>query len=624
MPIRQLPPETVNRIAAGEVIERPASVVKELVENAIDAGASEIEIVTADGGLALVRVTDDGIGMGPDDLLLAVERHATSKLPDDDLLDIRTLGFRGEALPSIGSIALLSIASRRQGSRDGFEIAVERGDKRGLRPAALNAGTRVEVRELFSATPARLKFLKSERAENMATSEMVKRLAMAHPEVGFTLTMGERAGLKLPRGEATAQGLLARLGRIMGREFLADALEIAGERDGVRIAGFAGLPTLHRPDASQQFLFVNGRPVKDKLIQGAVRAAYGDLIPRGRYPLLALFVSLEPTEVDVNVHPTKAEVRFRDAGRVRGLMIGALQHALEGAGHRASARGGAMTLETLADRGAPSAPSPFMGEGRVGAGGQALEPGYPPSPGPSPQAAGEWRRQGVSMPRGFAEAMQAPFAAFDATSADTSADSGPIAEDLLDRPLGAARAQLHETYIVSQTRGSVIITDQHAAHERLVYERLKRALANGGVARQGLLIPAIVEVGEDEAAALAEKDAELAELGLVVEPFGFGAVAVREVPALLGDSDVKGLVKDLAAEILADGQTLALRDRLEAIASRMACHGSVRAGRRLTPQEMNALLREMEATPYSGQCNHGRPTYVELRLADIERLFGRR
>ena len=595
--IRQLKPETINRIAAGEVIERPASVIKELVENAIDAGAREIEIVTVAGGLSLIRVTDDGCGMTPPDLALCVERHATSKLSDEDLFDIRSLGFRGEALPSIGSIAHLSVQSRLAGARDAFEITVDRGDKGTLKPAALNTGTRVEVRELFSATPARLKFLKSERAENMATSEIVKRLAMAHPAVGFSLTTGERTGLRLPRSEATSDGLLQRLGRIMGADFLADALEIAGERDGVRIAGFAGLPTLHRPDASQQFLFVNGRPVKDKVLVGAVRAAYGDLIPRGRYPLLALFVSLEPSDVDVNVHPAKSEVRFRDAGRVRSLMIGAIQHALEAAGHRASARGGADTLETLARA---------QGTQQIW---------------PSTKAASGYR---APFPPGLAEAMQAPFAAFSEPSADARADTTPLDPELIDRPLGAARAQLHETYIVAQTRTSVVIVDQHAAHERLVYERMKAMLANGGVARQGLLIPEIVNVGEDEAEALLEKQSDFADLGLVLEGFGQGAIAVRETPALLGDTDIQGLIKDLAAELLGEGQGFALRDRLEAICSRMACHGSVRAGRRLAAQEMNALLREMEATSYSGQCNHGRPTYVELKLSDIERLFGRR
>lgn len=596
MAIRQLAPETVNRIAAGEVIERPASVVKELVENAIDAGARDIEVVAVGGGLSLIRVTDDGSGMPPEDLLLAVERHATSKLNEDDLFDIRTLGFRGEALPSIGSVAVLSIASRPPGMREGFEINVERGDRSALKPAAINAGTRVDVRELFSATPARLKFLKSERSENMAVSETVKRLAMAHPDIGFSVTTGERTGLRLPRCEASADGLLQRLGLIMGREFMADALAISGERDGVRIAGYAGLPTLHRPDAGQQFLFVNGRPVRDKVLVGAVRAAYGDLIPRGRHPLLALFVSLDPVDVDVNVHPTKAEVRFRDGGRVRSLMIGAIQHALEGAGHRASSRGGGLTLETLA-RSAAQGQSASAATGRTAA---------------------------MHPHAGFAEAMQAPFATFDTPSADARANEAPIPSDLLDRPLGAARAQLHETYIVAQTRTSVIIVDQHAAHERLVYERMKAMLSNGGVARQGLLIPAIIELAQDEAHALAEREQELAELGLIIEPFGLGAVAVREVPALLGDADICGLVKDLAAEISAEGQGFTLRDRLEAICSRMACHGSVRAGRRLAPEEMNALLREMEATPYSGQCNHGRPTYVELKLSDIEHLFGRR
>jgi DNA mismatch repair protein MutL len=598
MAIRQLKPETVNRIAAGEVIERPASVVKELVENAIDAGAREIEVVTAGGGLSLIRITDDGHGMDASDLALSVERHATSKLTDDGLDTIRTLGFRGEALPSIGAIAHLSIQSRARGASEAFEVVVDRGAKASLKPAGANPGTRVEVRDLFSATPARLKFMKSERAENQAVSEAVKRLAMAHPAIGFSLTMGERTGLRLPHVEKTADGLLHRLGRIMGREFLDDALAVSGERDGIRVSGFAGLPTLHRPDAGQQYLFVNGRPVRDKLLVGAVRAAYGDLLPKGRYPLLALFVELPPADLDVNVHPTKAEVRFRDAGRVRSLLIGALQHALGEAGHRASARGGALTLETLAAQSSAGSPA-------------------------SPRDL-SWPRPQRYISPGLAEAMQAPFAAFNEPSADARAGEESSPPELLDRPLGAARAQLHETYIVSQTRHSVVIVDQHAAHERLVYERMKTMLSNGGVARQGLLIPAIIEVGDEEAAALAEKAAELAELGLVLEAFGPATVAVREVPALLGDADVEGLIKDLAAEILSDSDRSALRDRLEAVCSRMACHGSVRAGRRLSADEMNALLREMEATPFSGQCNHGRPTYVELALSDIERLFGRR
>ncbi len=627
MPIRQLSPETINRIAAGEVIERPASVVKELVENAIDAGAGEIEIVMAGGGLSLVRVTDDGDGMSPDDLALAVERHATSKLSEEDLFDIRTLGFRGEALPSIGSIARLEIASRQRGAPEAFGIVIDRGRKSGIGPAAANTGTRVEVRDLFSATPARLKFLKSERAENMATLEIVRRIAMANPSIGFTVVTGERASLKLPATSDTPDGLLARLGRIMGREFMDDALAISGERDGIRLEGFAGLPTLHRGDQSQQYLFVNGRPVKDRLLVGAVRAAYGDLIPKGRFPLLALFVTLDPRSVDVNVHPTKAEVRFRDSGAVRSLIIGGVRSALEAAGHRASAQGGAATIETLVAS-VSAAHQP----------GGSLAGASPTATSHAPQAAGFATTHGgwAGAPRqyaparpsrhqaGFAEAMQAPFADIDRPSADSAPDAAAIPEEILDRPLGAARAQLHETYIVAQTRNSVVIVDQHAAHERLVYERLKKALANGGVARQGLLIPVIVNVGDAEAEVLAERADELAELGLALEPFGEGAIAVREVPALIGNGDVAGLVKDLAAEIMAEGQGYALKERLEAIASRMACHGSVRAGRRLTGEEMNALLREMEATPYSGQCNHGRPTYVELKLSDIERLFGRK
>jgi DNA mismatch repair protein MutL len=590
--IRQLSAETINRIAAGEVVERPASAVKELVENALDAGAREIEVVTVGGGLSLIRVTDDGWGMPPADLALCVERHATSKLDSEDLLAISTLGFRGEALPSIGSVARLAIASRPRGAPDGHEIVVDRGAKHLLRPAALNDGTRVEVRDLFSATPARLKFLKSERAENMAVAEVVRRLAMANPGVGFSLATGERTGLRFPAEEPSPRGLLARLGRIMGSEFLADALEVAGQRDGIAVHGFAGLPTLHRPDAAQQFLFVNGRPVKDKLLVGAVRAAYGDLIPRGRSPLLALFVTLPPTEVDVNVHPAKTEVRFRDQGRVRALIVGALAAALERGGHRASSGGGMATIQTLAQS--------------------------------SPPTAASYRPRAPFVSPGMSEAMQAPFAGLDQPSADARAAAAPAPADLAARPLGAARAQVHETYIVAQTGDGVVIVDQHAAHERLVYERFKRALANGGVARQGLLIPAIVTLGEEEAALLVDAAEQLAELGLVLEAFGTGAVAVRETPALLGDTDVDGLVKDLAAGLAADMGGAPLRDRLEAVASRMACHGSVRAGRRLTPDEMNALLREMEATPYSGQCNHGRPTYVELKLADIERLFGRR
>ena len=597
MAIRQLSPETINRIAAGEVVERPASVVKELTENALDAGAGEIDIVAVAGGLSLIRVSDDGCGMPPADLELAVERHATSKLSDEDLFAVRTLGFRGEALPSIGSIARLTILSRARDASEAFSLCVDRGAKGAVRPAAGNAGTCVEVRDLFSSVPARLKFMKSERAENQAMGEVVKRLAMAHPEVGFTLTTGERTGLRLPREAAGDEGLLQRLGRIMGREFLDDAVPVQAEREGIAVKGFAGLPTLHRPDAAQQFLFVNGRPVRDKLLIGAVRAAYGDLIPRGRHPLLALFVSLPPQEVDVNVHPAKVEVRFRDAGRVRSLLINSLAASLHLAGHRASAANGVSALEEL-------------------------KPNVVPFE--RPRAANYYAPSRGGVAFGLAEAMQAPLDVDDAPSADTRAFTVPVAEALQDRPLGAARAQLHENYIVAQTRDGMVIVDQHAAHERLVYERLKTMLDEGGVARQGLLVPVVVDLDADEAAAVCEQAGELEVLGLVLEAFGAGAVIVREVPALLGDGDIARLVKDIAADVLRDGMSTALKDRLLSVMSTIACHGSVRSGRRLTPEEMNALLRDMEATPYSGQCNHGRPTYVELKLADIERLFGRR
>ncbi|MFM9848588.1 MAG: DNA mismatch repair endonuclease MutL [Hyphomicrobiaceae bacterium] len=601
MAIRQLSPTTINRIAAGEVIERPASVVKELVENAIDASARRIEVVTAGGGLSLIRVTDDGSGMDADDLALAVERHATSKLTDEDLFNIATLGFRGEALPSIGSVASLVIRTRSRTAGSGLELAVDRGLKGRIGPAAMNPGTSIEVRDLFAATPARLKFMKSERSENQAISDTVKRLAMAHPEIGFSLTVGERAGLTLPPCARDAAGRLQRLGRIMGREFLDDALELDGQREGTRIYGFAGLPTLHRPDSGLQFLFVNGRPVRDRMLLGAVRAAYGDLVPRGRHPLVAIFVDLEPRDVDVNVHPTKAEVRFRDAGLARSLLIGGLRVVLERAGHRASAQGGVRTLETL-----------VRGAGSTG--------GAAPTSSWSPPLAS----RGSSITASFAELAQAPLAGLDQPSADTSAAARPAQEDQLDRPLGAARAQLHETYIVAETRTSVVIVDQHAAHERLVYERMKAMLANGGVARQGLLIPEVVELDDDEVAALTEATADLEQLGLMIEPFGAGAVIVREAPALLGDTDVRGLVQDLARSLISDSGGSVLKERLEAVCATMACHGSVRAGRRLTPAEMNALLRDMEATPHSGQCNHGRPTWVELKRADVERLFGRR
>ena len=597
MPIRQLSEAVVNRIAAGEVVERPASVVKELIENALDAGAHRIDVLTDGGGRRLICVTDDGEGMTRADLALAVERHATSKLADDDLVSIRTLGFRGEALPSIGAVARLSIASRHASEPHAWAIAVDAGAKSQLKPAALNEGTRVEVRDLFHATPARLKFLKLDRTEAEAVRETVRRLAMSRPDVAFTLAGEERSPATFAAALPGAAGRLARLGDVLGTDFRANAVAIAAEREGIVIDGYAALPTLTRANALGQYLFVNGRPVRDKLLLGAVRAAYADYLPRDRHPLLALFVTLPAREVDVNVHPAKAEVRFRNAGLVRALIVQALKTALAREGTRAATTGGSATIAAF--RPAFRAGTPRVVHGWAGAGGLA-EPA---------QAA-------------FATGMPAA----DLREAVDAAGEigGEVSSDALDHPLGAARAQVHETYLVAQTRDGLVIVDQHAAHERIVYEKLKAALQRGGVARQILLIPEIVDLDEADVERLLTRAGELARYGLLVEAFGPGAVAVRETPSLLGEIDGAGLIRDLAEHLGEWDETLPLERRLMAVASSMACHGSVRAGRRLKPAEMNALLREMEATPNSGQCNHGRPTYVELKLADIERLFGRR
>src|SRR4051812_21866565 len=619
MPIRRLPPETVNRIAAGEVVERPASAVKELVENALDAGATRLEIQADGGGLTRILVADDGQGLSAEELPLAIERHATSKLsPDDagdyDLLHISTLGFRGEALPSIGSVARLSIASRARGHADAHAIFVEGGAVGAVSPAAFPdpRGARVEVRDLFYATPARLKFMKSERAEAMAIAEELKRQAMAHEAVSFALDLDGRRTLRLPAERKGPEGRLARLSAIMGREFSENAIALDHERDGVRLSGFAGLPTYNRGNAAHQYLFVNGRPVRDRLLQGALRAAYADFLARDRHPLAALYIELDPAFVDVNVHPAKAEVRFRDPGLVRGLIVGGLRHALASAGHRASTTVASAALGGFRPGGALGGWTPPPSGTGYSAWRQG---GWQPSSGAALAAAVQ-SIPGLSEVSARAEPNDLPGFAEDAAPA-------PVF-DPVDYPLGAARAQVHETYIVAQTRDGVVIVDQHAAHERLVYERMKHEMADGGVTRQALLLPEVVELDPAEADRVTAKAEELAALGLMLEPFGPGAVLVRETPALLGETNVQGLVRDIADDLAENGQALALKERLEDVCSTMACHGSVRAGRRLTAPEMNALLRQMEATPHSGQCNHGRPTYVELKLADIERLFGRR
>jgi len=618
MPIRRLPPQTVNRIAAGEVVERPASAIKEIVENSLDAGALQVDIQADDGGLSRILVVDDGGGMSRDELALALERHATSKLSPNadgefDLLRIGTLGFRGEALPSIGSVARLTLTARERGSADAYSLTVEGGAMAEPRPAAFAGahGARVEVRDLFFATPARLKFMKSARAESMAIAEEVKRQAMAHEATGFSLDLDGRHVLRLPPERPGPEGRLKRLAAILGAEFEDNALLIDQQRESVALTGYAGLPTYSRGNAGHQYLFVNGRPVRDRLLQGALRAAYADFLARDRHPTAALFVTLDPELVDVNVHPAKAEVRFRDPALVRGLIIGALRHALAGAGHRASTTVAAAALDGFRAQAMP--PASYAAANARGF---------------SAWSAGGWSPQGTAQQLPGVQEISARFERDDYAPADLATAVGAAATaeaiDLTDYPLGAARAQVHETYIVAQTRDGVVIVDQHAAHERLVYERMKAEMDRGGVQRQALLLPEVVDLDPAEAERVAERADELAALGLIIEPFGPGAILVRETPALLGETDAAGLIRDIADDLAENGAPLALGERLQAVCSTMACHGSVRAGRRLTAAEMNALLREMEVTPHSGQCNHGRPTYVELKLADIEKLFGRR
>ncbi|UVD57557.1 DNA mismatch repair endonuclease MutL [Rhizobium sp. Pop5] len=599
MTIRQLSETLINQIAAGEVIERPASAAKELIENALDAGATRIEIATAGGGKALLRVSDNGSGMDAADLELAVRRHCTSKI-SQTLDDIRTLGFRGEALPSIGSVARLSIASRRRDSAGGNEIAVTGGKIMHLRPAAANPGTIVEVRDLFFATPARLKFLKTEKAEAGAITEIVKRMAIAFPAVRFVLSGSDRTTLEFP---ATGDDHLARMAQVLGKEFRDNAIALDAEREEVSLTGFAGVPTFNRGNSAHQYAFVNGRPVQDKLILSAIRGAYAETIPSGRYPVAVLSIMLDPALVDVNVHPAKSDVRFRDPGLVRGLIVGAIREALARDGSRAATTGASDML-------------------------RSFRPGFQPNA-PRPQA--PWSAE-TSPSRPYQQAThfaERPQASFDGLSTPTAraepqSSTAPAAPEATTRyPLGAARAQIHANYIVAQTEDGLVIVDQHAAHERLVFEAMRKALHSKRLASQVLLIPEIIDIPEEDCDRLMQHAAELAELGLAIERFGPGAIAVRETPAMLGEVDAGGLIRQLADEIAEWDTASGLSAKLEYVAATMACHGSVRSGRRLRPEEMNALLREMEVTPGSGQCNHGRPTYIELKLSDIERLFGR-
>lgn len=633
--ITRLPQDTINRIAAGEVVERPASAIKELVENAIDAGATQIDIHAEMGGLSRILIEDNGRGMGPDDLSLSVERHATSKLKPQsdgtwDLLHIQTLGFRGEALPSMGSVARLEITSREATKDGALAITVDAGRVSPLRPAAFSRpnGTRVELKDLFYATPARLKFMKTDRSENMAISEEVKRQAMAHEDVGFMLTLDGKRSLRLFPETRGFEGRLKRLAALLGDDFGLNALLIDQARDGVRLTGYAGLPTFSRGNAQHQYLFVNGRPVRDKLLQGALRGAYADFLARDRHPMAVLFVDVDPQDLDVNVHPAKAEVRFRDPGLVRGLIVGALKHALASAGHRAATTVADQALSAFnplssgyraPQQSAFSLNSPYAPRAYDDTGAHLnFQPAYnrDVSAGFSPSARVDMGDTlAVAEDYGVSEGLD---------TVDLAALSAPLPAEFEAYPLGAARAQLHETYILAQTRDGLVIVDQHAAHERLVYERMKAMMAAGQVGRQTLLIPEVIDLEPSEITRLMERSDDLEALGLMVERFGPNTVLVREVPSLIGDGDVSGLIRDLVDDITEHGQALALKEKMAEICGNMACRNSVRAGRRLTATEMNALLRQMEATPHSGQCNHGRPTYVELKLKDIEKLFGRR
>jgi DNA mismatch repair protein MutL len=604
MSIKQLSETLINQIAAGEVIERPSSAAKELIENAIDAGATRIEIATAGGGKGLVRISDNGCGMSASDLELAIRRHCTSKI-SLNLDDIRTLGFRGEALPSIGSVAKLTITSRQKDAAEGAVISVAGGKVSPVRPAPSNRGTTVEVRDLFFATPARLKFLKSEKAEAGAITEIVKRMAIAFPHIRFVLSGTDRSTLEFP---ATGDDHLARMAQILGADFKDNAIEIDAIREDVTLTGFAGVPTFNRGNSAHQYMFVNGRPVQDKLLLSAIRGAYAETIPHGRYPIAVLSLTLDPALVDVNVHPAKSDVRFRDPGLIRGLIVGAVRQALTREGDRAATTGAAQMMSAFRPGYSPSSVRSFSS--------QAWSPATSPS-----------RPLSVGGELALRETAQAQFADITMPTARTE-QAGPSVDgiptmDAARYPLGAARAQVHANYIVAQTDDGLVIVDQHAAHERLVFEEIRKALHSRRPASQVLLIPEIVDLPEEDCDRLMEHAAGFDSMGLAIERFGPGAIAVRETPSMLGEVNVQGLVRQLADEIAEWDSAASLGNKLEYVAATMACHGSVRSGRRMRPEEMNALLRQMENTPGSGQCNHGRPTYIELKLSDIERLFGR-
>lgn len=614
MTLRLLPPTLVNRIAAGEVVERPASAVKELVENALDAGATKIDVILNEGGKASLTVIDNGKGMTPEEMNLAVERFATSKLPSEDLFDIRFLGFRGEALPSIASVARVTLTSRTQEADTAWSLFIEGGEKRELEPASLSVGTRIDVRDLFYAVPARLKFLKTAQTETGYIQDMIEKLALAFPSVAFSLSDEKKKRLDLKPVSPTEE--IKRIAQIIGNDFTENAVEVHAERDGVELKGFAGLPTFNKATAAAQYFFVNNRPVRDKVLLGALKGAYQELLASDRFPAVVLFLHIPPEEVDVNVHPSKAEVRFRNAQAIRGMIVTAVRQALMSSGHR--------TSSTLANEALDFSISEPAFSGRP----QTTPPSFSLPKFPSYRPAGGFKH---------ARTMNETRALFQANEAF----SAPVAYDISDAveqipatasteetdafpPLGLARAQLHKTYIVSQTQDGIVIVDQHAAHERLTYEKIKQNMENADAAAQYLLLPEVVDLTPEKQEAVLKQKEELEKTGLLFDMFGGGSVVIRATPAVLGEINAKELMQDIADTLIEFGDSLSLKERIKKIAATMACHGSIRAGRKLDASEMNALLRQMEAVPYSGQCIHGRPTYIELKLKDIEKLFGRR
>ena len=626
MTIRVLPQVTINRIAAGEVIERPASALKELVENSIDAGATKLDLIIESGGRNLISVSDNGKGMTRSELELCVERHATSKLPEDDLLDIHSFGFRGEALPSIGSVGRLKITSKSVNSDEAWSLSIEGGEQSETSPASLNSGTKIELRDLFFATPARLKFLKSERAEQSQANDVINRLAMSYPHISFTLRANGKKTIDYPAEQGDfLDSRLKRLSSVIGKDFSANAVEINTQRDDISITGFCGVPTYNKGTSTSQYIYVNNRPVRDKLILGAIRGAYMDFLARDRHGVVVLFIDIPPEKVDVNVHPAKAEVRFRDSNLVRGMIVSSIKNALSSSGHQASTTIAQSALNSFTTPQFTSAQSTISQQ-------SSYRPSFSKTARPSAYSAPKDLGNIGLMEREASSFFAGTPAEFtnDIFEKDNIAPAAPppteyeSEKDYSKYPLGAARCQLHKTYIVSQNDDSIIITDQHAAHERLVYEKMKNQAAKNTVKTQKLLIPEIVELNEGDVERLSEKQNDLTKLGLIIEPFGNKSVTIREIPAILGDVNAQKLVRDIADDLVEHGETLSLTEAIEHVTETIACHGSVRSGRIMNIAEMNALLREMEETPHSGQCNHGRPTYVELKLNEIEKLFGRK